>query len=121
MLEFLSRFAFKLAASTFIYGDEMPRNLRVFAMVAALLLASSPLQAGDGSLTGVERDREVQGLLFLRIPFGQDKSPARPSVGVDLDVRSESERQYEQESYDPKSGRRIPSQDPDKVRTWELE
>ena len=41
--------------------------------------------------------------------------------GVDLDVRSESERQYEQESYDPKSGRRIPSQDPDKVRTWELE
>ncbi|MDJ0937272.1 MAG: hypothetical protein QNI93_17965 [Kiloniellales bacterium] len=99
----------------------MPRNLRVFAMVAALLLASSPLQAGDGSLTGVERDQEVQGLLFLRIPFGQDKSPARPSVGVDLDVRSESERQYEQESYDPKSGRRIPSQDPDKVRTWELE
>ena len=99
----------------------MPRSFCVYAVVAMLLLAASPLQAGDGSLTGAERDQEVQGLLFLRIPFGQDKSPARPSIGVHLNVRSESERQYEQESYDPKSGRRIPSQDPDEVRTWELE
>ncbi len=94
---------------------------QVLALLAALLLAASPLQAGDGSFTGVERDQEVQGLLFLRIPFGQDKTPSRPSVGVDLDVRSQAERQYEQDSHDPQSGRRIPSQDPDKVRTWELD
>lgn len=110
-----------LADSAFIYGDEMLRNFRVFAMLAALMLASWPLQAGDSKLTGIERDQEVQGLLFLRIPFGQDETFQRPSVGVDLDVRSDAQRQHERDSYDPKSGRRIPSQDPDDVRTWELE
>ncbi len=99
----------------------MRRTLRCFAGVVSLLLAPWPLWADDSRSSGLEQEQEVQGLFFLRIPFGQDKAFERPSFGVDLDMRSEVQRQHAPDSYDPKSGRRIPDQDPDKVRTWELE
>ena len=99
----------------------MLRTFRCLAVVVSILLAPWPLRADDSRRGGLEQEQEVQGLFFLRIPFGQGKAPERPSFGVDLNMRSEAQRQHTPDRYDPKSGRRIPDQDPDKVRTWELE
>ena len=100
----------------------MSRLVMLFAVVAAshVVLEAGPARAADDGFSS-DLSGDVRGMIVFKLPFGGPKVSSTPRWGFDLQMNRRGDYEDLEDTYDPRTGRRLPSIDPGGMRTWTID